>query len=1706
MNNDANFINISTPSKQNENLDTGIEDIQKLEAKYKTEYKINRIHRLSPSNIEEEKTNDNLNSHFKTQSNKKMKEEINEEIHKEEIEKELNQRKRIEIEFKKIYAKFRMDRLASEENSINIDNDAIETNSTGEQNKKENIFYYIINKTWFNMFKNYLTNRNLTYSKLKDDYPGEINNQHLILQDDSCLKLNSEKRIIINLKYSCNCICISEDLWMFLVNHCGGGPEIKFRPYKLNNNHIDDINEISTIRQGVHINLIFIPKKQIISNSNNKEPSDNLINPLNPFQSQDIIKMLKRTEINNRIRKEKIYFDNRKNVKELINYINQILNQHRSRFTNTPIFFGPSFNNEGSNLLVENINYRIWLLYTDANEDDIPNIIQEGITKYEDADFPMNFNQINNNLENIIFAPYLLNNFLNCKVSEIFPNKLTKNFNNSNYYNNIEDVNSMPVLNLLIEEFPYHFEEPKKNYYIKKCNGCHYRDYAFVGCKCQKVFYCSIECQKKNIGAHILKCRIALFNYLVQRNANFSRVILGRKDYYDKNKNEKEKFSALGLSNLGNSCYMNSALQCLFNIKELSNFFLYNFDEKYLNKDNILGTGGLLTLGYINLLLIYNNNTNNKYITPETFKIILGLCSKKFEGNEQEDSHEFISYLLDMLHEDLNRVKYNPKDKNTSIKYDNNNKYTDEEKSIIDWNNFLKRNQSVLIDIFYGQLKSCVICPNCNYNSINFNSFLSLELSINSDKNFKKINIEFIDYFSESPNINFNIILYKEENKVYFVRKKIANLLNIDLLSFELGLIHNNKIIHLLDLNEEINEHISNIIAYRVNPDYFYSEKNSRFNEVIMKEIIINENENENSNNNGKHIIDFENLEHNINKRKNEIIKYNENKNISDDFLSLNLLYKDNLGFDHNVFQRVIIENFTIRNKHYKNMDKDEVLYLEKNKSCQEIYFQIFKKYAFNLVVQNFNSEKRNRFIELYKSDEKEKIDIKIRKLFLAFFKNIYLHPSKINLRDNFPHCPFVLFLKNEKYEINELIPINSDINYQEILKIFYDGINFQKNKYNHISQYNSIPINNNNNQQNIQQSQENNDNINVDYLLDVINMNNEPNGMEDNKGLKGGKQDENNEEDSSSSENEDSEETDNNENENENENNTISDNSSEKANMLDDDLFDINPFNNNEGYNTTPRRQMIFRDELENVLKYKNEKDENMDRITIIWNSKFIKDIVRFTDINLYDICDKIYEKSTNKDIKLEKLLEEFSKEEKLDKDNLYRCENCKEELEANKKIEIYHLPKILIIHLKRFNNNKKINTFIDYPLTDLDLNNYIKSQEKVPKYDLIGVINHFGSLEYGHYTAFCLNYHDKNWYEYNDRIVNKIQIGKEKDSVVNKYGYILFYKSQDIEKINWDCVYKKEYEIIKENNLKKFGENLIYTTLPNEEKEDIIIDNEEIKETVEEKNEIIIQDEKEIEINANEKEIDDDNFSFKEGMNNKSISNISYENDIQNNEKEVNPLEETPKFKNKSKNNEEIKGQMLNFNINESPNITNQESEIKKNEIKTEIKRDNPLNKIEILNNNTIRIMTYIKPRKKENKKIQEKNEDNNKSKDNDINKDESELLKYDLFNINKTRKNYFKLNPKNANKGIQSVKNKELNLFFLKEISDNTSNKFPRSKKLYDEESLKKENKEQINISDQNEDIKEINTKDINLEDYVYNPFKNCYAKLRKFAETQ
>jgi hypothetical protein len=76
------------------------------------------------------------------------------------------------------------------------------------------------------------------------------------------------------------------------------------------------------------------------------------------------------------------------------------------------------------------------------------------------------------------------------------------------------------------------------------------------------------------------------------------------------------------------------------------------------------------------------------------------------------------------------------------------------------------------------------------------------------------------------------------------------------------------------------------------------------------------------------------------------------------------------------------------------------------------------------------------------------------------------------------------------------------------------------------------------------------------------------------------------------------------------------------------------------------------------------------------------------------------------------------------------------------------------------------KINTFIKYPLENLEINH--------EKFDLYAVINHFGNLNSGHYTSFVKI--DNQWFDFDDSIFNSCH----KDKIINKNAYILFYINQ--------------------------------------------------------------------------------------------------------------------------------------------------------------------------------------------------------------------------------------------------------------------------------------------------------------------------------------
>ena len=85
---------------------------------------------------------------------------------------------------------------------------------------------------------------------------------------------------------------------------------------------------------------------------------------------------------------------------------------------------------------------------------------------------------------------------------------------------------------------------------------------------------------------------------------------------------------------------------------------------------------------------------------------------------------------------------------------------------------------------------------------------------------------------------------------------------------------------------------------------------------------------------------------------------------------------------------------------------------------------------------------------------------------------------------------------------------------------------------------------------------------------------------------------------------------------------------------------------------------------------------------------------------------------------------------------------------------------------------NNKKISTFINYDVNDLDLRKYVIGPERSKAvYNLYGVVEHWGSLRFGHYTALCKTAQGK-WMRFDDETC------KDTDNAVVKDAYLLFYK----------------------------------------------------------------------------------------------------------------------------------------------------------------------------------------------------------------------------------------------------------------------------------------------------------------------------------------
>lgn len=201
---------------------------------------------------------------------------------------------------------------------------------------------------------------------------------------------------------------------------------------------------------------------------------------------------------------------------------------------------------------------------------------------------------------------------------------------------------------------------------------------------------------------------------------------------YDFHKNhslklKKSVYSGKGLCgilNIGNTCFINSILQCLSHTLKLTDYFLStNYRNDYTNKDR--KNEFYILNSYITL--INNIWDENQLIKPKSFVENLSKFHRKYFTLQQQDSHECLLYILELLHNALSyeievEIKGDIKTQSDKLM----------KKSLENWKAFYAKEYSFIIETFNGSLINNINCTNekCNYSDEIFEPYNTLSINL----------------------------------------------------------------------------------------------------------------------------------------------------------------------------------------------------------------------------------------------------------------------------------------------------------------------------------------------------------------------------------------------------------------------------------------------------------------------------------------------------------------------------------------------------------------------------------------------------------------------------------------------------------------------------------------------------------------------------------------------------------------------------------------------------------------------------------------------------------------------------------------------------------------------------------------------------------------------------------------------------------------
>ena len=889
------------------------------------------------------------------------------------------------------------------------------------------------------------------------------------------------------------------------------------------------------------------------------------------------------------------------------------------------------------------------------------------------------------------------------------------------------------------------------------------------------------------------------------------------------NKIKKKNLSLVGLMNIGNTCYMNSILQIFLNNHEIKDIFLNElrtkeeeakFYEFIINKKK---ANGELFLEFINLLK-EKYIKNKKTITPKKFKEICGQYNETFKGYDQQDAHDFYTFLVDNLHED------------TNIKSNTNNNQIKEESDSIDttelelsneyWANAIRNNASYIYGLFFGQLKSTLTCNECNKNKLKYENFSALELPIpeggkivieiilfrlpctlspfykidtnrNIKKNNKNININnsenktILSSMNNNQNISSKPTSKKNENNEdsgsinISIRKKLKKIKNISIGKYAIPNISS----PLNSEREGLNINIQN--QNDINP----VKKN-------------NQGRYEESNLNTLYIENLNNINQKINKR-NEINNLINDSSASKDelisnALNLNIPIKLRIEMERNKKCKEIIN--VLKEMKELELDKDsrytEFIMYSKNKYIKEesiideTFLSFEQLYVYELLnyegikkVFGYDDIKNIAALQLNKQDVQNMIDIIEEEIEsnnnLTLFSQNEKESSSLNLSSDND------VKNNNKYKIYENNSLNINLensicNTNEILVQIihcYKSLpsSDKDNDYNRIFNIKTYQSINTYKDFIILTSKQSIKPINLYEMIweKYMYFLDSPTKYESSLWWK-----------------------------------TYS-NSRVSPTELNYNLINFNISTDNNSY--IPFTIKIIKKTTKScifcpwfrfcsgcILNPANQKYLNLPNdilIIIDWKREIIRKDMKESNILFtlnHSSSNQLFENTENDEESksIYDCLDLFTREEILK--NIL-CEKCNKKTNFKKRLEIDKYPKYLVLILKRFKYTSmfttKIDNLIHFPIESLDLTNYIAQKEGKIKYDLFGVVNHVGGLTGGHYH--CDIKQENIWIKYDDSYTCEYD-----KKIETPNAYLLVYKLN--EKGNmYNEMMRQEYKL---------------------------------------------------------------------------------------------------------------------------------------------------------------------------------------------------------------------------------------------------------------------------------------------------------------------